>query len=144
MFFSFTSFCLLFISEQFIMFIMIWTIHFVFYRNNLFNTNAAFDYGGFRMLVESMVQSTTSSTLFFYKFTEPGVYVFYLSSNSNKKMVSKRYIIVYRKMLHFHWMHGQVPQAMYATAAIDIYNQTCIKRSPLGQRKSGLIRQVTS
>ena len=25
-----------------------------------------------------------------------------------------------------------------------IYSQTCIKRSPLGQRKSGLIRQVTS
>ena len=25
-----------------------------------------------------------------------------------------------------------------------IYRQTCIKRSPLGQRKSGLIRQVTS
>jgi hypothetical protein len=24
------------------------------------------------------------------------------------------------------------------------YNQTCIKRSPLGQRKSGLIREVTS
>jgi len=23
------------------------------------------------------------------------------------------------------------------------YSQTCIKRSPLGQRKSGLIRQVT-
>ena len=26
----------------------------------------------------------------------------------------------------------------------DNYSQTCIKRSPLGQRKSGLIRQVTS
>jgi len=25
-----------------------------------------------------------------------------------------------------------------------IYSQTCIKRSPLGQRKSGHIRQVTS
>ena len=25
-----------------------------------------------------------------------------------------------------------------------IYSQACIKRSPLGQRKSGLIRQVTS
>jgi len=24
------------------------------------------------------------------------------------------------------------------------YSQTCIKRSPLGQRKSGLLRQVTS
>jgi len=25
-----------------------------------------------------------------------------------------------------------------------IYSQTCFKRSPLGERKSGLIRQVTS
>jgi len=25
-----------------------------------------------------------------------------------------------------------------------VYSPTCIKRSPLGQRKSGLIRQVTS
>jgi hypothetical protein len=25
-----------------------------------------------------------------------------------------------------------------------IYRQTCIKRSPLGQRKSGLLRQVNS
>ena len=25
-----------------------------------------------------------------------------------------------------------------------LYSQTCIKRSPLGHRKSGLIRQVTS
>ena len=25
-----------------------------------------------------------------------------------------------------------------------VYSQTCIKRSPLGQRKNGLIRQVTS
>ena len=27
---------------------------------------------------------------------------------------------------------------------LNIYSQTCIKRSPLGQRKGGLIRQVTS
>jgi len=25
-----------------------------------------------------------------------------------------------------------------------MYSQTCVKSSPLGQRKSGLIRQVTS
>jgi len=28
--------------------------------------------------------------------------------------------------------------------SIDRYSQICIKRSPLGPRKSGLIRQVTS
>jgi hypothetical protein len=27
---------------------------------------------------------------------------------------------------------------------LHIYSQTCIKRSPFGQRKSGLIRHVTS
>ena len=32
----------------------------------------------------------------------------------------------------------------YGVIGGNIYNQTCIKRSPLGQRKTGLIRQVTS
>jgi len=31
-----------------------------------------------------------------------------------------------------------------AAGHIYMYSQTCIKRSPLGQRKNGLIRQVTS
>jgi len=32
----------------------------------------------------------------------------------------------------------------YENLCSVIYNQTCIKRSPLGQRKSDLLRQVTS
>jgi hypothetical protein len=31
-----------------------------------------------------------------------------------------------------------------STAFYLIYKQTCIKRSPLGQRKSGLLRKVNS
>jgi len=33
---------------------------------------------------------------------------------------------------------------LHAMAHYAMYSQTCIKRSPLGQTKSGLIRQVTS
>ncbi|XP_013391352.1 uncharacterized protein LOC106159584 [Lingula anatina] len=61
----------------------------VYDRNNLYNTNEKFDYGGFRQLAEAMSQAESLSTLFSYKFTDPGVYVFYLSSNINKKMYVK-------------------------------------------------------
>jgi len=38
-----------------------------------------------------------------------------------------------------------VPTNKYTfTVNIYIYSLTCIKRSPLGQRKSGLIMQLTS
>ncbi len=57
-------------------------------RNNLYNTNPAFDYGGFRQLVEAQAQLSTTSTLFAYKFSEAGVYSFYLSDNQNYRMVS--------------------------------------------------------
>ena len=56
-------------------------------RNNLYNTNDQFDYGGFRALMEAQSQVATSTTLFAYKFTDPGVYAFYLSTDINKKMV---------------------------------------------------------
>ncbi|GFO26753.1 cytadherence high molecular weight protein 2 [Plakobranchus ocellatus] len=54
--------------------------------NNLYNTNSNFDYGGFRALIEAQAQTATSATLFAYKFTDPGVYSFYLSTDINKKM----------------------------------------------------------
>ncbi|RUS80256.1 hypothetical protein EGW08_011985, partial [Elysia chlorotica] len=57
--------------------------------NNLYNTNSNFDYGGFRALIEAQAQAATSATLFAYKFTDPGVYSFYLSTDINKKMVRK-------------------------------------------------------
>ena len=37
---------------------------------------------------EAQSQAKTSTTLFTYRFKDPGVYVFYLSSNVDKKMVS--------------------------------------------------------
>ena len=57
-------------------------------RENLYNTNEQFDYGGFRELEEMQTQIGTSTTLFTYRFIDPGVYVFCLSSNSERKMVS--------------------------------------------------------
>lgn len=59
----------------------------VFHRENLYNTNERFDYGGFRELQELQSQIGTSTTLFVYQFVDPGVYVFHLSNNTNRKMV---------------------------------------------------------
>lgn len=69
--------------------IIIQVIHLDIYidRNNLFNTNDQFDYGGFRTLVEAMTQTTSTATLFSYQFKDPGIYVFSLSTDANKKMV---------------------------------------------------------
>ncbi|XP_067826820.1 uncharacterized protein [Heptranchias perlo] len=53
---------------------------------NLYNTNSEFDWGGFRDLIEEMRLTSSTSWLFSYRFTQPGVYVFQLSSNPNKKM----------------------------------------------------------
>ena len=61
---------------------------FNYFSNNLYNTNDNFDYGGFRALVEAQAQLATSTTLFAYRFLDPGVYVFYLSTDINQKMVS--------------------------------------------------------
>lgn len=58
------------------------------FRDNLYNTNEEFDYGGFRELIEAQSQTSTSTTLFAYRFADPGVYVFYLSSDVNKRIVS--------------------------------------------------------
>ncbi|PIK35706.1 hypothetical protein BSL78_27462 [Apostichopus japonicus] len=58
----------------------------VYSRENLYNTNEKFDYGGFRELEELQSQIGTSTTLFVYQFVDPGVYVFHLSNNTNRKM----------------------------------------------------------
>ena len=58
-----------------------------FARDNLYNTNDKFDYGGFRELMESQSQQSTATTLFAYRFKDPGSYVFYVSTDINKKMV---------------------------------------------------------
>ena len=67
-------------------------------RDNLFNTNEQFDYGGFRELMEAQSQTSTSATLFAYRFRDPGVYVFYLSTDVNKKFVSD--LVLSYKQLH--------------------------------------------
>ncbi|KAH3750553.1 hypothetical protein DPMN_185080 [Dreissena polymorpha] len=58
----------------------------VYDRNNLFNTNSQFDYGGFRALAEAQAQVGTTTTLFAYQFNDPGTYVFYSSADQFKKM----------------------------------------------------------
>ena len=59
----------------------------VYDEDSLLNTNDAFDYGQFRQLVESQQTSSGSATLFAYRFRTPGVYVFELSNNPDRKMV---------------------------------------------------------
>lgn len=56
----------------------------VYDPNNLYSTNQNFDYGGFRNLQEAQ-QVGSTATLFSYRFTEPGIYSFTLSSDPNKK-----------------------------------------------------------
>ena len=63
------------------------------FRDSLYNTNSAFDYGGFRALAEAMSQSSSTTTLFSYQFTDPGTYVFYSSTNQYKKIVSIIFIL---------------------------------------------------
>lgn len=60
---------------------------FLAFRDNLMNTNDKFDYGGFRALVEKMQLMNSGTTVFTYKFSDPGNYVFKLSSNSYRRMV---------------------------------------------------------
>lgn len=55
-------------------------------RNNLYNTNAEFDWGDFRSLREE-VRQASQKFLFFFQFRYPGTYVLRLGSNRHKKMV---------------------------------------------------------
>jgi len=49
-------------------------------------------------------------------------------------------------IVQVHTQHSNVAvsQQTYFCYLSNKYSQTCIKRSPLGQRKSGFLRQVTS
>lgn len=57
------------------------------YRDNLFNTNAAFDWGVFRVLEQELALARSADSLFSVSFSEPGVYVLKLSRNQHKQMV---------------------------------------------------------
>lgn len=59
------------------------------YSDNLYNTNSDFDWGAFRLLKEEMTLSWTPPSFFSLVFSQPGVYVFKLSSNQHKHMVTK-------------------------------------------------------
>lgn len=61
----------------------------VSYSDNLYNTNSNFDWGAFRQLKEEMTLSWTPPSFFSLVFSQPGVYVFKLSSNQHKHMVTK-------------------------------------------------------
>ena len=57
-------------------------------RENLYNTNSEFDWGPFRQLEEELTLSWTPPTLFSLVLSQPGVYVFRLSSQRHKHMVT--------------------------------------------------------
>lgn len=56
-------------------------------RNNLYNTNAKFDWGDFRRLAEEIRDVSQTFLFFLFQFQHPGTYVLQLSSNQHKKMV---------------------------------------------------------
>ncbi|XP_047676183.1 uncharacterized protein si:dkey-103g5.4 isoform X3 [Tachysurus fulvidraco] len=56
---------------------------------NLFNTNAAYDWGVFRVLEQELAMARSANTLFSVSFSEPGVYVLKLSSNQHKHLYVK-------------------------------------------------------
>ncbi|TRZ10363.1 hypothetical protein HGM15179_016757 [Zosterops borbonicus] len=64
--------------------------HFPLYDvNNLYNTNAEFDWGDFRSLREEIRENSRNSQkflLFLFHFQAPGTYVLHLSSNKHKRM----------------------------------------------------------
>ncbi|XP_041654014.1 uncharacterized protein LOC121516688 [Cheilinus undulatus] len=54
--------------------------------DNLYNTNSDFDWGAFRQLEEELTLSWTPPNFFSVVFSQPGVYVFTLSSHQHKHM----------------------------------------------------------
>lgn len=56
-------------------------------RNNLYNTNAEFDWGDLRSLREEVREASQKFFFFLFQFQYPGTYVLQLSSNRHKRMV---------------------------------------------------------
>lgn len=56
--------------------------------DNLYNTNSDFDWGAFRQLKEEMTLSWTPPDFFSVVLSQPGVFVFKLSSHQHKHMVT--------------------------------------------------------
>jgi hypothetical protein len=62
----------------------------------------------------------------------------------NKKMADLNQLIVSQLFPLDNWISKGNIGINQRLKELHIYSQTCIKRSPFGQRKSGLIRHVTS
>lgn len=67
----------------------------VYDERNLYNTNPNFDYGAFKDLSEQHRLIKTNSTLFAFRFTEPGVYVFKMSSSSEQRLVRLLFVCLF-------------------------------------------------
>lgn len=67
--------------------------YFMSFSDNLYNTNSDFDWGAFRQLEEELALSWTPPSFFSVVFSQPGVYVFKLSSHRHKHLVTKFKII---------------------------------------------------
>ena len=59
----------------------------IYEKDNLLNTNANFDYGPFRELENTVLSNGTSVSLFAFTFTQPGIYVFSDSQNSDQQTI---------------------------------------------------------
>lgn len=58
-------------------------------RDNLYNTNSGFDWGTFRKLEEALRLSWSPPGAFSLVLSQPGVYVFKLSSHPHRHMVKQ-------------------------------------------------------
>jgi len=63
----------------------------VYDERNLYNTNPNFDFGAFSDLAEQHQLIQTNSTLFAFRFSDPGVYVFKMNTISDQRMVRTTY-----------------------------------------------------
>ena len=90
----------------------------------MYNTNEEFDYGGFRELLEAQAQLSTSSSLFAYQFSDPGVYAFYLSTDIYKKMVSENLYLKfwYVRLLGTFWYEPNSDVAIFMFMLIHFRN----------------------
>lgn len=57
----------------------------IYDRNNLWNTNPAFDFGLFRQLNESQ-EVSGDSLLFLFRFNESGFFTFHLNNDPNRRI----------------------------------------------------------
>lgn len=73
-------------------------------RNNLYNTNAEFDWGDFRRLAEEVREASQKIFFFLFQFQHPGTYVLELSSNQHKKMVCIKEFAFIMSLLAKHFM----------------------------------------